>query len=124
MKDASETSLARVARYRGLIERLARVDATGVAGPVPEGGAARVALEEMTIVLPLAGVIDFAVERARLDKELKRLTGEIDKIDNKLANAQFLTKAPEEVVAEQRERRAEYEIGAEKARQALDMLRN
>jgi valyl-tRNA synthetase len=124
LKDASEVSLARVARYRGLIERLARVDAAGVAGPVPEGGAARIALDEMTIVLPLAGVIDFAVERARLDKELKRLTGEIDKIDNKLANAQFLAKAPEEVVAEQRERRAEYEIGAEKVRQALDMLRN
>ena len=122
LTDAGNASLARVERYRGLIERLARVDLSNAEGNPPDGGAARIGLDEMTIVLPLAGIIDFAEERARLDKELKRLSGEIDRIDKKLGNAQFLEKAPEEVIAEQRERRADYEAAAEKVRRALTML--
>jgi valyl-tRNA synthetase len=123
LKDAGEESLARIGRYRGLIERLARVDAADPVRAIPDGGAAGIALDEMTIVLPLAGIIDFAEERARLEKEIKRLSGEIERIDKKLGNAQFLEKAPEDVVAEQRDRRAEYEAAADKARQALAMLR-
>jgi valyl-tRNA synthetase len=76
----------------------------------------------MTIILPLAGTIDIAVEKARLDKEAKRLDGEIEKVDKKLGNAQFLERAPEEVVAELRERRAGYAAGLEKVRAALEML--
>jgi valyl-tRNA synthetase len=91
-------------------------------GEAPAGGAARIALDEMTVILPLAGVIDFAVERARLDKELKRLDGEIEKIDKKLGNTQFLERAPEEVVAELRERGAGYAAAADKVRSALEML--
>jgi valyl-tRNA synthetase len=122
LKDANAESLRRVDQYRGLIERMARVDAADPSAPAPEGGAARIGLDEMTIVLPLAGAIDFTVERARLDKEIKRLAGEIDKIDKKLGNAQFLERAPEEVVAEQRDRRADYAATADKVRSALDML--
>jgi valyl-tRNA synthetase len=122
LKDASAESLRRVGQYRGLIERMARVDAADPSASAPEGGAARIGLDEMTVVLPLAGAIDFAVERARLEKEIKRLAGEIDKIDKKLGNAQFLERAPEEVVAEQRDRRADYIATAEKVRSALEML--
>jgi valyl-tRNA synthetase len=122
LKDANAESLRRVGQYRGLIERMARVDAADPSAPAPEGGAARIGLDEMTVVLPLAGTIDFAVERARLDKEIKRLAGEIDKIDKKLGNAQFLERAPEEVVAEQRDRRADYAATADKVRSAMEML--
>jgi len=76
----------------------------------------------MTIILPLAGTIDIAVEKARLDKEAKRLDGEIEKVDKKLGNAQFLERAPEEVVTELRERRAGYAAALEKGRSALEML--
>ena len=122
LKDAGVQSLRRIAQYRGLIERMARVDAAEPGREAPAGGAARVALDEMTVILPLAGAIDFAEERARLDKEWKRLAGEIEKIDRKLGNAQFLERAPEEVVTEQRERRADYAAAADKVRGALEML--
>ena len=78
----------------------------------------------MTIVLPLAGTIDFAEEKFRLDKELKRIAGEIERIAKKLGNAQFLERAPEEVVVEQRDRRADYAAAADKVRNALEMLAN
>jgi valyl-tRNA synthetase len=55
--------------------------------------------------LPLAGLVDFAIERARLDKEVAGTNAEIAKIDVKLANADFVARAPEEIVEENRERR-------------------
>jgi valyl-tRNA synthetase len=122
LRDASGESLHRVDRYRGLIERLARVDLSDSGRDPPAGGAARIGLDEMTIILPLAGLIDFAVERARLEKEGKRIDGEIDRIDKKLGNPQFLEKAPEEVIAELHDRRADYERARDKVRQSLAML--
>jgi len=124
LKDAGPESLRRVGQYRGLIEAMARVDAADPAQATPAGAAARIALDEMTVILPLAGTIDIAVEKARLEKEAKRLDGEIDKIDKKLGNTQFLERAPEEVVAELRERRAGYAAALEKMRGALEMLGN
>ena len=79
-------------------------------------------IDEATLVLPLAGVIDFAQERARLTKEIARLEGEITKIDKKLGNAEFVAKAPEEVVEENRERRAEAVTARDKLQTALDRL--
>jgi valyl-tRNA synthetase len=111
-----------VERYRGLIERMARVDAANLTRPMPDGGQARIGHAEATVILPLAGIIDLSAERARLGKELKRLDGEIDRIDKKLGNAQFMERAPEEVVAEQRERRAEYAAMIDKVRNAVAML--
>jgi valyl-tRNA synthetase len=124
LKDAGADSLRRIEQYRGLIERMARVDAAQPLRDVPAGGAARVGLDEMTMILPLTGTIDIAVERARLEKEQKRIAGETEKIDKKLGNEQFLTRAPEEVVAELRERRADYVSAVNKVRNALEMLGN
>jgi valyl-tRNA synthetase len=58
-------------------------------------------------VLPIAGAIDVAAEKARLSKEISRLDGEITRFDRKLANEKFVAKAPAEVVETERERRAE-----------------
>jgi valyl-tRNA synthetase len=73
--------------------------------------------------LPLGGVVDFAAERARLEKELAKIGADIDKIDKKLGNADFIARAPEEVVDEQRDRREEAEDRATKLRAALERLK-
>ena len=54
--------------------------------------------------MPLAGILDFDAERARLNKEIKAAEGEIKKLDGKLNNQGFLAKAPEDVVEENRRR--------------------
>ena len=72
--------------------------------------------------LPLEGVVDLAAEQVRLNKELQKLDGDIAKIDAKLANADFLERAPEEVVEEQRERRDEAEARKRKIGDALRRL--
>ena len=62
---------------------------------------------EATFALPLAGVVDIAAERSRLEGEIDKIGREIDKIDAKLGNEQFLAKAPDHIVATQRARREE-----------------
>jgi len=117
----SET-LRRLETHRELIVRLARLSsAAALAGPAP-AEAARLVLDEATVILPLGGVIDIAQERARLRKEIGRLEREIDGIDKKLGNANFVARAPEEVVEENRERRAEFETTRARLSEALVQL--
>jgi valyl-tRNA synthetase len=88
----------------------------------PPQGSAQFVLGQATMALALANVIDLAAERERLSKEIGKLQKEIDKIDERFANEQFMAKAPEEVVEENRERRAEAEAAAKKLKAALERL--
>jgi valyl-tRNA synthetase len=103
---ASEATRARLATHDVVLRRLARIESVGI-GADPLKGAVLLHVGEATYSLPLGGIIDLNAERARLSKELDRVAKEIAKIDAKLSNAQFLAKAPAEVVDEQMERRAE-----------------
>jgi valyl-tRNA synthetase len=103
---ASAESAARLTRHLGVISTLARLSSAEAASAIPKGSAQFV-LGEAVVALPLGDVIDFAKERARLEKDLKKAQDEIARFDAKLSNAQFVSKAPEEVLAEQREKRAE-----------------
>ncbi|ABS64613.1 valyl-tRNA synthetase [Parvibaculum lavamentivorans DS-1] len=121
IKDASEESLARFERHRDLIMRLARLESAVVTTSVPEG-ALQLVLDEATLILPLANLIDVAAETARLRKELGKLEDEVKKIDAKLGNAKFLAGAPEQVVEEQRERKADAQAAMAKFNEALKRL--
>ena len=103
---ANPVSQTRLERHREVILFLARLSSADVSDAIPKGSA-QVPLEEATVALPLGDVIDFAKERARLEKDLKKAQDEIARFDAKLSNEQFVAKAPEEVLAEQREKRAE-----------------
>jgi len=112
---AGDAVPGRVARNGALIQRLARLSEITLADQAPRG-AVTLAMEDCAINLPLAGVIDVAAEKARLDKSLAKLAKEIGALQGKLANEKFLANAPEEVVAEQRQRLA----GAAAEREKLD----
>ena len=76
-----------------------------------------------TAALPLKGVIDLAAERARLDKELQKIEADIQRIDAKLANADFIKRAPEEVVDAEREKREDAQMRHAKIREAQERLK-
>lgn len=60
------------------------------------------------IFLPLAGLVDFDEEISRLEKELKKWTQEIKRVEGKLSNQKFVQNAPEKVVEEERNKEQEY----------------
>ena len=115
---AGKAVRARAARYEETIKRLARLEAISFAKTPPKG-AAQIVLADATAALPLAGVIDMEAERARLEREIAKSAGEIAKVDAKLANADFVAKAPPEVVEENRERKADLRGHREKLQAAL-----
>ncbi|MBV9079307.1 MAG: valine--tRNA ligase [Methylobacteriaceae bacterium] len=94
----------RLEEWDGVLRRLARLSSIERSDE-PPAQSAQILVRGEAAALLLAGVIDIGAERARLSKERDRLRAEIGKIDAKLANADFLKRAPEEVVEEQRERR-------------------
>ena len=122
LRDAAPATRARAARWDEAIRRLARAEhVAALEGPAPSG-AVQAVLDEATVVIPLGGLIDLAAERARLGKERERSRAEAEKLARKLANADFTARAPEEVVAENRERLAAAEAEAARLDAALARL--
>jgi valyl-tRNA synthetase len=117
---ASDETRARAKRYEETILRLARIDAMSF-GKAPSG-AVQIVLDEATLALPLAGIIDVAAESKRLKREIDKVGSEIRQLDAKLANEKFVARAPEHVVEEQRERKADAEATAARLEQALKKL--
>jgi valyl-tRNA synthetase len=72
--------------------------------------------------LPLQGVIDLGAERTRLSKEMAKCDADIARVDQKLGNADFLKRAPEEVVEGEREKRDEAQARKAKLAEALERL--
>ena len=83
--------------------RLARLEAVEIVESFGSG-TARGTVDGADIGLPLAGILDLDAERARLEKAIAGVTGEMEKISRKLDNPGFIAKAPDTVVAENRRR--------------------
>lgn len=116
---AGEQTLARLVAGTSLISRLARLEEISPQNQVP-GESAQFVVGDSTYALPLAGVIDIAAEKSRLEKEVGKLDGEITGIDKKLGNEQFVSKAPEEVIEEQKARR---EAAIDRRQKILEALK-
>jgi valyl-tRNA synthetase len=104
---ANTLTRERLARHDGAIKRLARIGDISLADAAPKGSA-QLVLGEATVCLPLGSLIDIEAEAARLQKELAKVTEEIARLHKKLGNEKFVANAPEEVVAAEREKLAEY----------------
>jgi valyl-tRNA synthetase len=121
LKGASADTRARLERNRDAILTLARLASADTSDSIP-AGSAQFVVGEATAALPLGDVIDFAKERVRLEKELKKAQEEIARFDAKLNNADFVARAPEEVIDEQKEKRADAAAMAEKLVDAVRRL--
>jgi valyl-tRNA synthetase len=121
LSGASAETRGRVARLGGLASTLARLGSWGEA-ETPPVGAVPFVVGEATAALAIAEFIDIAAERARLTKDISGLASDIDRTAKKLANADFVARAPEEVVEENRERLADAEAAQAKLKAALARL--
>ncbi|PTE13189.1 valine--tRNA ligase [Pseudogemmobacter blasticus] len=107
-------------RNEAIIRRLARIDSFAE-GPAPKGAIA-LALEGAAFAIPLAGLIDIAEEKARLQKTLDKLRKEIGGLKGRLDNPNFVKSAPEDVVEEAKSNLEAREDEAAKVDAALKRL--
>jgi len=84
-----------------LIKRLARIESLDSVADFPKG-CVTIPVTGGTLGMPLAGLIDVAAEKARVEKALLKLGKEIKGLSGRVNNPNFATSAPEEVVAEAR----------------------
>ncbi len=123
IKCHSEEQLRAIEENLHFLRRLARINSVNagmdvlrprLAGSAVVAGAA--------VFVPLEGLIDIDLERKRLQKEIDRVTGLVNGIDSKLGNAKFLSNAPEDVIAREREKQAAFRLTLEKLHANLHSL--
>lgn len=85
--------------------------------------AVSVVIAGATLYIPFAELVDVAQEIERLQKEQKRLEGELDRVNGMLSNERFLSRAPEAKIAQEREKLAKYTQMMEQVTMRLNQLR-
>ncbi|WP_440225608.1 valine--tRNA ligase [Dokdonella sp. MW10] len=115
----------RTARFAAQVAFLARTESQRwlEAGDDEPASAAAI-VGELRVLIPLAGLIDLGAEKARLEKEIKRVEGEIGKCNGKLASETFVANAPAAVVDEMRTRLADFTTTLTALREQLARLQS
>ncbi|MBE3653195.1 valine--tRNA ligase [Vibrio navarrensis] len=105
LKAATEEDAARVEANKQVLISLAKLESVRVLAAGEATPACATALVgKSELMIPMAGIIDKDAELARLDKEVAKTQGEIKRIEGKLGNEGFVAKAPEAVIAKEREK--------------------
>jgi valyl-tRNA synthetase len=110
LQNASAEDVARARKHRPYLERLAGLESLEPLAPgatAPQSATAL--LGELTILVPMAGLIDAHAEIERLTKLIAKTTADLRKTQAKLANESFVKNAPSMVVAQERDRLEEFE---------------
>jgi valyl-tRNA synthetase len=115
---------AAIGRNQDIIINLARLDAFSVTANAerPKSSATAV-VGGATIFVPLKGIIDFDKEARRLEKEMHKLAGELATVTKKLANDNFLGKAPEDVVQQVKAKHALLQEKQQKLQSNLNKIK-
>jgi valyl-tRNA synthetase len=110
MKGASATDTANTERYRAYLEKLAGLASITILereATAPQSATALIG--ELTLLVPMAGLIDATAEADRLVKRITKTQEDLAKTNAKLTNDNFVRNAPEAVVAMERERVTDFE---------------
>ncbi|MEJ2688153.1 MAG: valine--tRNA ligase, partial [Gammaproteobacteria bacterium] len=105
LADGSEQDRAREARQRHYLKALGRLESiTWIADDDTAPDSATALVGQLKVLIPMAGLIDKEAELARLNKEIERVATDLERCESKLENANFVQRAPAEVVAKERGR--------------------
>lgn len=121
MVGASPEVRTRVETWRDTLLRLARLSEITFSDTPPKNSV-QLLVRGSVAALPLEGIVDLAGEVARLKKEQGKAQSEIKKVDAKLGNADFVARAPEDIIEENRERREAEAARLVKIEEALARL--
>ncbi|TCP96040.1 valyl-tRNA synthetase [Cricetibacter osteomyelitidis] len=126
LRNLNEKESAVLNSNESLLKAMAKLDSVAM---LVQGEEAPLSVTKLVdkaeLFIPMAGFIDKAAELARLNKEIEKLNGEVKRIESKLGNEAFVAKAPEAVIAKEREKMQGYQEGLEKLKvqyQAIEAL--
>ncbi|WCG83488.1 valine--tRNA ligase [Pectobacterium sp. A5351] len=115
LRDVTGEAQRRVEENRSFIQTLARLESITL---LPAGDKGPVSVTKLIdgaeLLIPMAGLIDKAAELDRLAKEVAKIEAEIGRIESKLSNEGFVARAPEAVVAKEREKLDGYAVAKAK----------
>ncbi len=106
--------------YLGHLAGIAEIHIHDPAQPLPK--VAKALLGELEIMIPVEGLIDIESERSRMDKEIARISKDLQRTQGKLGNEKFLSRAPGEVVEKEKLRLEEYRSAIEKLQSQRETL--
>ncbi|MBO0334617.1 valine--tRNA ligase [Sneathiella sp. CAU 1612] len=119
--DGSADDKARLEKHWDIIARMARLESYEADADVPKG-ALQFVHKGATVVLPLAGAMDIDAEKARLNKEIGKLSGYMTGLNKKLGNEKFVANAPADVVEGEKAKLADAETQLAKLNDAAARL--
>ena len=117
----SAVDALRLMRHDEVLRRMARLDDTAAGDALPAGSISTV-VGGSVVALKIGDLIDKAEAQKRLDKEIGTLEKDITSTEKKLANADFVARAPEEIVEENRERVKDWTVRRDKLKAARASL--
>lgn len=109
MQQGSPADEARLQANKPFLQKLANLESIQWLNEGEQAPLSATALVgKLEILVPMAGLIDVQAEAARLNKEIDRLSKEKSRLEGKLGNANFVDKAPAEVVAKEQAKLDDY----------------
>ncbi|QHW37021.1 valine--tRNA ligase [Staphylococcus ursi] len=75
------------------------------------------------VILPIEGLIDMDKELERLEKDLEKWQKELDRVNKKLANENFVNKAPEKIINEEKEKQVKYQEKYDGVKARIEQLK-
>ncbi len=110
-------------KYQDYFRSLAKIDNLIVGEDIKKPGlSASGIISGAELFIPLEGLINIESEKKRLEKELSNLKTQLEKVSKKLANADFLKNAPEDVIEREKGKKADFEEKIEKLNKNLEQL--
>ena len=125
LQNGSASDQQRLTTNEAMLKKLAKLESIQwleKEDSAPESATALVA--EMQLLIPMAGLIDVAQEQARLNKEIEQSTVFISKLEGKLSNENFISRAPENVVALERQKLTDAQNKLNNLSEQLKKLKN
>ena len=123
LQNASDLDASRADTHAALLARVGRVESVRILDASEDApNSATALMDDMRLLVPMAGLIDVDAERQRLEKLKAKVDAELKKAEGKLANQNFVNNAPEAVVTQERERVGEFTKQLVQIREQLEKL--
>jgi valyl-tRNA synthetase len=121
INSADSAKVTAIQKNENAIMKLARISGIEYNGKRP-GLTASAVVQGMDVFMPLADLIDVDVEKTRLEKEITRIEKQLIGMTQKLSNQSFLARAPEDVVAKEKQKQQDWQVNLEKLKQSRQNL--